>query len=431
VSTNESPEASEWDTLIEPLRVHRRLYVEEPIFRRELINIFGRCWVFVGHVSEIPEPHDFRALTVAKRPLIVNRGADGKINVIFNRCSHRGTQICREERGNTGVFACPYHGWTFNCDGSLRGQPHAEGYGGKATDGRWDLDGAVDVDVYQGLIFAKFSAGGPGLQEYLGNARPLIDQFMERSSFGPLTATHGQHRMLIRANWKTVWDNSTDGYHAKSSHRSITMLSRSRYDRDKSLSHFGGGSPDDTDMYQIAFENGHSFLDQSPAMGSRWNRARPMPGKEAAVEALGECEDLEQLLEDLPGPGWNLNIFPNLMFIGNQLVMVDPLETERCAMIWYATGIDSVPDTANTIRIRIAEDFSNLGEVDDVDIWERMQESFAIPEAEWVDMSRGLETDERDSSTGVVRGKVTSDAGMRSFYQNYKRLMVQPQRERP
>lgn len=412
------------DTLIEPLRVHRELYVDQEIFARELAAIFGRCWLFVGHESEVAEANAFKTMTIGRRPVILTRGKDGRLHLLFNRCAHRGTHVCREAKGRSRVFVCPYHGWSFQNDGTLFGLPHAEGYGGKPSDGRWNLGRAAVVDTYQGLIFARFSEDGPSLREYLGHSMPIIDQFMKRSSIGPLTACHGVHRMLVRANWKTVWDNSTDGYHAESSHQSITMISRQRYDRDKSLSHFGG-SPDDTPMYQLAFGNGHSFLDQSPAMGSRWSRVRPMPGREAGLAELGDTEGLGDLLEDLPGPGWNLNIFPNLMMIGNQLVMIEPVSVDSFEMIWFATQIDGAPPVANSLRMRIAEDFPNLGEVDDVDIWERMQNGFAIGEAPWVDMSRGVATDTIDPETGVVRGMVTSDAGMRAFYANYRRLMAE------
>ena len=411
------------DTLIEPIRVHRDLYVDPAIFAREMAAIFGRCWLYVGHESEVPEINDFKTLTLGRRPVILTRDKNRDLHVLFNRCAHRGTQVCREAKGRNRVFVCPYHGWSFQNDGSLLGVPHADGYGGKPTDERWDLGQAAQVDTLHGLIFARFSSDGPSLHEYLGQSIPIIGQFMNRSSIGPLTVGHGVHRMLVRANWKTVWDNSTDGYHAETSHRSITMLSRQRYDKDKSLSHFQG-SPDETAMYQLAFGNGHSFLDQSPAMGSRWNRVRPMPGREAVLGALEAEADLDTLLEDLPGPGWNLNIFPNLMMIGNQLVVIEPVGVDSFEMVWFATQIDGAPASANTLRMRIAEDFPNLGEVDDVDVWERMQESFAIAEAPWIDMSRGIASDTIDPDTGVVRGLVTSDTGMRAFYAHYHRLMV-------
>ncbi len=413
-----------WDALIQPDRVHSRLYTDDEIFRRELTHIWGRCWLFVGHESEIPEPMDFKTVTVGRRNLILTRTRAGDIHVLFNRCTHRGTQICRAEKGRSKVFVCPYHGWSFRNDGTLFGLPHDEGYGGRPEDGRWDLAQAARVDTYHGLIFASFVADVPPLTEWLGHARPILDKFLLRSGFGPLTACHGAHRMLVRANWKTCWDNSTDGYHAETSHRSITMLSQKRYQKGKSLSHFDG-SPDDTPMYQMALGNGHTFLDQSPAMGNKWQRARPMPGREAAITELEDRADLEDLLEDLPGPGLNLNIFPNLMMIGNQLVMIEPVSVGEFAMIWYATQIDGVPDSANTIRMRVAEDFPNLGEVDDADIWERMQHAFeTIPEAPWIDMSRGLHTDRVDPETGVIHGLVTSDAGMRSYYAHYKRMMT-------
>lgn len=202
-------------------------------------------------------------------------------------------------------------------------------------------------------------------------------------------------------------------------------MTRARYGGDKSLSHFRG-SPDDTAMYQVALGGGHTFLDQAPAMGSKWQRARPAPGSDAAIDALRgriPADELESTLEDVPGAGMNLNVFPNLMIIGNQLVVIEPLAPDRFSMVWHATTFDGLPPELNAVRLRIAEDFPNFGEVDDVDMWEHIQQGLQIPEVEWIDMSRGLHTDRLDPATGQVWGKVTSDTGMRGYYRQYHSMM--------
>jgi len=423
-----APALPDWDYLVQPTRVHRLLYTSDRIFDDEILKIFGKTWIFVGHESEIPKPKDYKTVTVGRRPFIVARKEDGAISVLFNRCSHRGTILCREHKSSGKFISCPYHGWTFDLDGNLVSIPHREGYGSQENKPEWNLGGAAKVETYKGLIFASLSADVPSLEEHLGNARPYLDRFLERSGIGGLATVNGTHKMMVRANWKTCWDNSTDGYHPETSHSSILSMTQQRYGEGKSLSHFYG-SPDDTDMYQVSLGNGHTFLDQFPAMGDLWDRARPTPGNDAAVAGmkarLPEAE-VEAMLRDAPGPGMNLNIFPNLMTIGNQLVMVEPYDTDRFAMIWYATSIAGAPEELNTIRMRIAEDFPNLGEVDDVDIWEKLQEGLAIPEAEWIDMSRGLETDREEPETGLVWGKVTSDTGMRGYWREYHRLMTAP-----
>lgn len=411
-----------WDELVQPDRVHRRLYTDPMILEQEIINIFGRTWFFVGHESELSQPNSFKTMTIGRRPLIVTRTAKGELRVLFNRCAHRGTTVCREEAGKARWFSCPYHGWTFDNEGKLAGVPLSGGYDFDPLDGRWTLGGAKNVESYRGLIFASLSNDVPDLATHLGNARPYLDRFLDRSQLGPLAPVNGTHKMRIRANWKTGFDNSTDGYHAESSHRSLIDMTRQRSNENRSLSYFLG-SPDDSEMYQMSLGNGHTFLDHLPGMGDPWLRVRPVPGLEAVAEALAPLPDSERMLRDIPGPGMNLNIFPNLITVGNQLVMIEPVAVDEFLMIWYATSIAGAPPALNSGRMRVAEDFPNFGEVDDIDNWERMQVALGIPEAEWLDMSRGLATDVKDPVTGIVRGRATADTGMRGYYAEYKRLM--------
>jgi len=56
--------------------------------------------------------------------MIMVRGMDGKVRVLFNRCPHRGVQLCGNRQGNTGsTFVCSYHAWTFHLDGRVKGIP--------------------------------------------------------------------------------------------------------------------------------------------------------------------------------------------------------------------------------------------------------------------------------------------------------------------
>lgn len=418
--------ARDWNYLVQNDRVHRLLYTSEQIFRDEMLRIFGRTWFFVGHESEIAEPSSYKTVTVGRRPLILTRRDDGTIEVLFNRCGHRGTILCRAPSGRGKFLACPYHGWVYDLSGTLVGIPHAAGYGARVGNPAWNLGRAARVETCHGLIFASLDPDVPSLADHLGHARPLLDRFMQRSAIGGLRAVHGAHRMLIKANWKASFDNATDGYHPETSHASILSMTQARYGQGMSLSHFNG-SPDDGPMYQLSLGNGHTFGDQFPAMGDLWARVRPSPGDAAAVAEMKAAlpdADVETMLRDAPGPGMNLNIFPNLITVGNQLVMLEPIAPDRFAMIWYATAIEGAPDALNRIRMRIAEDFPNFGEPDDIDIWEKMQDGLAIPEAEWLDMSCGIETEQVDAKTGIRWGKISSDTGMRGYYRHYRSLMA-------
>ena len=94
-------------------RTARSSYVDRELYEAEMKSIFSKCWLYVGHDSELSGPNDFKTRTVAGRSIIFVRDNDGAVQCFLNICPHRGAQICREREGNTKAFHCIYHGWSF------------------------------------------------------------------------------------------------------------------------------------------------------------------------------------------------------------------------------------------------------------------------------------------------------------------------------
>ena len=97
--------------LVKPDRVHRDFYTSPEVFELEMERIFGRAWLMVGHDSQVPNPGDYITTTLCRKPVIMSRHTDGQVHLMFNRCSHRGAQVCTELKGNAARLECPYHGW--------------------------------------------------------------------------------------------------------------------------------------------------------------------------------------------------------------------------------------------------------------------------------------------------------------------------------
>ena len=72
-------------------------------------HIFGRTWVYLGHESEVANTGDYKAAYIGTQPVILTRDENGEIRALVNRCLHRGSIVCREEKGNSNFFRCPYH----------------------------------------------------------------------------------------------------------------------------------------------------------------------------------------------------------------------------------------------------------------------------------------------------------------------------------
>jgi len=145
-------------------RVDRRAYRDDEIFRRERATIFAKCWLYLGHASEIAKPGDFVTRTIGGYDIIFNRNAAGEVRAYFNACSHRGATVCRERSGSTRVFTCPYHGWVYDLEGRLRDQAAKGGYPAEFNaDGEYDLRPVPRLEVYRDFCFVNFNPRSGGL----------------------------------------------------------------------------------------------------------------------------------------------------------------------------------------------------------------------------------------------------------------------------
>ncbi|GAA3251439.1 aromatic ring-hydroxylating dioxygenase subunit alpha [Pseudonocardia petroleophila] len=197
------------------------LFGNADVYDRELRSVFGRCWVFLGHESEIQAKGDYVLRRIGEDNFVVVRDEDGGINVLFDACRHRGVQVCRSDSGNTSHFRCPYHGWTYNTKGNLVGAPlWRNAFGGMSKEGN-GLSPAAQVASYHGLIFATLDATAPSLEEYLGGMTWYLDLVFGLNSDG-IEVLGPPQRFVIDANWKSGADNfSGDDYHLGTLHRSV------------------------------------------------------------------------------------------------------------------------------------------------------------------------------------------------------------------
>jgi phenylpropionate dioxygenase-like ring-hydroxylating dioxygenase large terminal subunit len=421
----------DWDALMHDGLAHRSLYTDPAIFELEMVKVFGGSWTFLGHESEIAKPNDFVSRRLGLRPLIITRDRDGKVHALMNRCSHRGATVCRLPSGSAKFFTCPYHGWGYTNQGELISVPGEGAYGEEYKRSDYNLAHLPRVDSYRGFIFGTLNPEVGPLIEWLAGARPLLDQWLDRYPGTEIVVRSSAQRLVIRANWKMIYDNAGDGYHPAYSHQSLLEIAADRYGPEYDMQYFGKSStdPDDSPLYVQSLGNGHTFLDQRPEMhaDSAWRRQRPQPSREAYENSLksrvGE-EEARELLEVAIGSGMNLTIFPNLLNVGNQLQVLEPLAVDRAQVNWYGTTLSGVPDEINVLRMRTQEDFPALGDVDDNANFEACQAGLAIPEMEWVDISRHLRTKrEKVDAHGIITGPVTDDLHMRSYYKEWKRLM--------
>src|SRR5450432_69538 len=152
--------------LVRPDSVHRDLYLDPELFELEMERIWGTAWIYVGHDSQVPAAGDFYSTLIGREPVILIRGADERVRVLPNRCAHKGTKLVSAVHGHCAgaSLRCPYHGWTYRLDGTLRTVPLRSGYEGTGFDQYAAARGLPEITSvnYRGFVFARLSQRGVG-----------------------------------------------------------------------------------------------------------------------------------------------------------------------------------------------------------------------------------------------------------------------------
>ena len=142
---------------LENRTVHPRVFVDPEIYKAEQEKLFGRCWLFIGHESQVPNQGDYVTTYMGEEPVIFVKDRSDRLRVFLNSCRHRGVKVCRKDHGNTKIFTCPYHGWSYNTEGGLQGVPQIrEAYHNEFDIDKWGLIEVPRVESHYGLVFACF-----------------------------------------------------------------------------------------------------------------------------------------------------------------------------------------------------------------------------------------------------------------------------------
>lgn len=410
--------AQRLESLIRPDHVHGSLYTDPAIFAEELEKIWYRTWIYVGHESEVPKPGDFVMKSIGPQPVILTRDASGRVHLLQNRCPHRGNQVCTEARGNTRSFSCPFHNWTFGIDGRLTAIGFADGYEGQDLS-KLAMAPVPRVASHRGFVFGSMAASGVSLAEHLGAAAETIDRLCLASPAGEVEVTAGflQHR--VKANWKFLTENETDGYHPAFVHSSIFSVAESGIG-----ALYGGKSL----ALCRDLGNGHTEIDLRPEfrrigkpLGWFGTSAERLPDYVARMKrAYGDAKANEIMIDGTP----HVMIFPNLFIAEIQIFVLQAVSVNDTIQHVTALQLKDAPDMNRRLRQQTMGSVGPAGFLlaDDSEMYERTQRGVSQLQPEWLRLSRGQHRERTDDS-GLRVSHVTDELPQRGIWRHYRSLM--------
>ena len=404
--------------------IDRSIFVDPDIYRLELERIFARCWLFIGHESQLPNPGDFITTYMGEDPVIVSRDGDGKLGAFINMCRHRGNRVCRVDRGNAKYFTCAFHGWVYNNQGKLISVPSwKESYFEELDLSEWGLVPVAQLDTYKGLIFATFDAGAPSLLEYLGDMAWYLDIVFDRRESGT-ELIGGAHRWVLESNWKVSAENFIgDMYHAWASHQSAIQVGWDFGDPTGGFQYPG---------YQVSPGNGHGIgIPLIPEGEDEFGSGDVAPSTVKYMEATAaEAEARLGALRGRKIGGFHATVFPNFSFLSNSTMRVwHPRGPERMEIwAWTYVDRDAPPEVKEDTRIYNTQTFSAAGtwEQDDMDNWMQVTRSGRGAVSRRIpanfQMGLGHETSHPDLPGRV--GDFLSEINQRGLYGRWAEMMA-------
>jgi choline monooxygenase len=297
-------------------------YVDERVARLEREQVFGNNWIAVGRADQAANAGQFFTFDLAGEPLIVVRGADGQLRAFYNVCRHHAAAVTTAPSGVAQHLRCPYHGWTYGLDGSLKGAPE---FAGVCNFDRAE-NGLVPIQVasWESFIFVNLNQEAPTLDSYLGELAGKIStsslRFFTRRSY------------TLACNWKVYVDNYLDGgYHVPHLHKALNSV---------------------LDYSEYTIETGINYaLQSSPMVASQ-------------DESVAHTRTGDRAYYYWLYPNFMINLYEGV--VDTNLVL--PLGQEKCLVVFdFFFGDTSAEYNAESVAV------SDRVQAEDVDICESVQ----------------------------------------------------------
>jgi choline monooxygenase len=309
-------------------------YTDPRVAELERRAVFSRSWQPACRTDQVTRPGQFASLDLAGEPIVVVRGRDDVLRAFFNVCRHKAAAVVTADEGTATSLRCPYHGWTYGLDGTLKGTPDFTG----VCDFDRGSNGLVPVEtsILEPWVFVRLSSGGPSLEDALG--ADLLSR-LQALRFTRLRWAE-RRRYTLGCNWKVFVDNYLDGgYHVPHLHAGLDSV---------------------LDYSEYTIENGSRYsLQSSPLVTD---------GAEAETGAVRRGERASYY--------W---IYPNFMInsygdtMDTNLVLPRGVDRTEVVFDFYFSDVSEAARSANAASITVSERIQH----EDVAICESVQRGLA------------------------------------------------------
>ncbi|MFK8021143.1 MAG: aromatic ring-hydroxylating dioxygenase subunit alpha [Pseudomonadales bacterium] len=423
--------------LVEPKRVHKRVYIDPDVFELEMERIWGQAWIYIGHESQVPNSGDYFTANINhKVPVVMVRDKDAKVHVLHNRCGHKGAKIVEKTSGNVrGAFRCAYHGWSYRFDGTVLKIPYDAGYedtGFDVNDTCNNMQKVAQYDSYRGFVFATLSSDAPDLVSWMGGAKACFDNLCDRSPEGEVEVAGGVLRYEHDCNWKYIIENLNDQMHPMVVHQSVVQAAQDYIDvlpagasKQRSEAEiilpFGGSYEYAENMGITGFKYGHLYDGGKTSIHADYTVDPEYHS--AMVAAYGE----ERTAEIYSFNTHNTLYYPSITIktaIQN-IRVVRPVAVNKFVVETWSFKLKGAPDSMLQRTLLYSRLINSVGSMvgpDDLEVYRRMQEGLESGATEWVEMHRQFGRDVEHAD--CVTGGGTSDLDVRTQYAAWREYML-------
>ena len=193
-------------------------YVDPRIADLEAQTVFTNTWQIVGRAEQVERPGQFVTATIAGEPIVAVRGADEQLRAFYNVCRHHAAKVVTEPCGSASILHCPYHGWNYGLDGSLKGMPEFDGV--KNFERKENGLVPVKAEIWEAFVFVTLDPKAQSLHDFLGG---LVKRC---APLGLAKLQYFDTRVYeIACNWKVFVENYLDGgYHVPHLHKGLSSV---------------------------------------------------------------------------------------------------------------------------------------------------------------------------------------------------------------